>query len=66
MGAATDIGVIRDHVYAFYRYLWHAAYDRIYLQRPGAPSVRRAAAKEDQGGLDDFVHPICLGQEAAV
>ena len=53
MGAATDPGVIRDHVSPFYLYLWHAGYDvwnRIYLQGPGAPSVRRGVAKQDQEG----------------
>jgi hypothetical protein len=66
MGAAVDIGVIRDHVIGFQRYLWCGCdlSDRIYLQRQWAPfgSLRRSELV--RRALGDFVGEFTLGAAA--
>jgi len=63
MGAAVDIGVIRDHVIGFQRYLWCGCdlSDRIYLQRQWAPFGSRRGSELVRRALGDFVGEFALG-----
>jgi len=65
MGAAVDIGVIREHVLGFLS-MPLARRLRLYLCRRWALFVWRAAAETVSCASDDFVGEFALGEEVAV